>query len=626
MEDIETSLSLTINDISLNVSDSVVHCIQSDSQFHAYTYAASATPVVQSLSQQRAIAGDRIVLQLKGLSTMAEDNILVFGGNTNITCSSPSPAILSTVSAHPSSSILTAATMYSDSLVECTVLNLPAGIYRPVLHVAGRGWGHSDTEDTLLTVHPQITSAPSIVGGSLRGGLSLSISTRGLSESDVLRTRVKIGNTPCRVEEISSQGVLTCFTQAAVDDGYSSLIDASSPLAYWSFQSDYHTPDGSYLVSDGLSFFRSGGSLAAQANASVHGMVSRQHIGISGNNNTDQSIEFTEAAFLQVPALKQLVAADGFAIEFWMKLNPSWSPHYRIVINASANCNTVACGFIVVLNPCNQLEFWLASGEVMQERSPEDTTATRMEDLQPFAEDSVEASAESASGELLEPNQAESGSGEVSGESLDTTPIECPLITDDSQCPSACNGYSRVREHSSLLLPTGLWHVIRSNQVNASDWYHVYMNWQATETSDFDSTTMVVSGTQEMSVNGDFYSKNSTYLQSNGRIEIGGTSSLPLRNFAVWSPFRGYLDEMAIYSKPLQTSEIASRIQYGTRDIQPVWLSIEGFDGVGTGSIPNVMYPVATPPLSPVVIDWEAAVDMELTNEDPVTLQFEWTM
>ena len=604
MEDIEVSLSLAFNHIPVNVSNSTTQCNETGSDFNMYTYSVSATPILHNLARQRVGAGDTIILNLTGISDTQEDNVLVFGGNTNITCSSSDPPILSPTSSssQPAISSLGVTRTYSDYAVECVVPGLPVGRYRPTLHVAGRGWGYSSLEHTVLTVQPEIVSPPFIGNGSLRGGLSVALSTHGLSQADMLRTRVEIGNTPCRVQSIDNNGILTCFTQAAVDDGYSSLIQASSPLAYWSLQADYHRTNGSYLDFDGLDFFRSGGSLGTQASASVHGVVNLRQSGISGNSITDQSILFSEAAFLQVPSLEEMFNPTGFSLEFWMKV-PHSVQHYRIVVDAFASCDTVACGYVVVLNPCHQVEFWVAN-----------------------------EGSEVSSGDTI-PNQGipdnmDSGSTASGGNSDEMQELaECSLITDTNQCAhdQTCNGLVRVTEQSNIRLPTGTWSIVRSDIMDLSDWNHIHVGWETG--SDEDCTAC--NGAQELVVNGDRLAVSSGYTNANTGIEIGGSSTIILGTTGTQSglaPFTGYLDEVAYYTRLLEDWEISNRVVHIAQQTQQIWISTESFDGVGTGTVPHVQYPIPDPPLNLVAIDWDSASPLEETHEESVTLQFQWTM
>lgn len=613
LEDIEVSLSLAFNHIPLTISDYTTQCNETSSDFNTYTYSATATPILHDLAAgQRVVAGDTIMLNLSEISNTQEDNVLVFGGNTNITCSSSDPPILSPTSSssQPARSNLTVTRTYSDYTVECVVPDLPVGRYRPMLHVAGRGWGYSSLEHTMLTVQPQIVSPPSIGSGSLRGGLSVALSTRGLSQDDVLRTRVEIGNTPCRVQSIDSEGTLTCFTQAAVDDGYSSLIQASSPLAYWSLQADYHRSNGSYLDSDGLDFFRSGGSLGAQASASVHGAVGLRQSGISGNNLTDQSILFSEAAFLRVPGLEEMFNPTGFSLEFWMKV-PHSVQRYHVVMDASASCDTVACGYVVVLNPCHQVEFWVADEGGLNEMHSGDGIPNQGALFPDYSGDGDS-----------------DGSTLTSGGSSDEIPeqVECTLITETDQCAQICNGHLRVVEQSNIQLPTGMWSIVRSDIMDLSDWNHIHVGWETLGTDE--DCTAPCNGVQALVVNGDRITVSSGYTSANTGIEIGGSSSVPL-GAGTWNrlaPFTGYLDEVAYYNRLLEDWEIRNREMHIAQQTQPIWISTESFDGVGTGSVPHVRYPVHDPPLNLVAIDWESASHLEEAHEESVTLQFQWTM
>ena len=631
LEDIVASLSLTISSIPLNISDHHIQCNETSSDFLTYTYAVSATPTIRILSQQRAVVGDSIALELRGLSDVEEDNILVFG-NSDTPCSSPIPSILSTTRTHPSRDTITVARTYDSysRSVQCVLPSLPSGKYRPVLHVAGRGWGYSHLEDTVVTLYPQITSAPSIPGGSLRGGTSVTMSTRGLSPEDMLQTRVKIGNTPCRVEDIDSQGALTCFTQAAMDDGFSSLVEASAPLAYWSLQTDYHRSDGSYLDSDGTTFFRSAGILGIQANASIHGLVSLQQTGISGNDITDQSIGINAAAFLHIPDLEGLFGQSQFALEFWVRV-PHPAPHYRILVDAASSCDGNACGFVALLNPCDQMEFWVASRDSSDGEN----------------QDGSRGSGSGSGGLLGVQGSGESGESGESSEGLlangrelysipdGDEPEACEVITASSQCrpqSASCTGYITVSDQGNLRLPTGVWHVIRSNQSNWSDWNHVYMSWRNSEMAGAPQEDCALlstcNGTQELAVNGAHQSAFSMYHRANTGMDLGGSSSIPLGTTGTWSgiaPFTGHLDEVAYYSHPLRSQEISDRINYVMQGTQPIWLEVEGFDGVGVGSIPSVVYPVTDPPLNPVTIDWEAATQLDRVYETSTMLQFQWT-
>ena len=574
-----------------------------------------------------------MLLGLEGISVLQQNNFFVFGGNTNMTCSYTNPPVFSEVTTQPRRILPSNTSTYGNYSVECDVPDLSPGQYRPVLYVAGRGWGYASLQDTMVLVQPQITSAPVTSSGSLRGGLSLAIPTIGLSESDVVRTRVKIGNTPCQVQSIDNEGLLTCLTQPIRDDGYSSLLQRSSPLAYWSLQTDYHRYNGSYLASDGVRFFRSGGILGTQANAIVHGMLSLRQPGISGNNVTDQSVMFTEAAYLQVPPLYEFINPFAFTLEFWMKV-PRFSSQYRILINSSSLCDGVACGFLVLLNPCNQIEYWIGSGQPLVD----DAVAIDDPDVDVLDSDDGIASGRTGftSAERLMPYHfGMDGSGqfdETSGSGAESETDECDVIIDEARCSEICSGYLQVTEDALQSLPTGAWYVLRNAHTIMSDWSHVQVSWHATDVSHPMTHNCTLShpcdGMQELVVNGDHSSLFSTYLGVNAGIELGGTSVIPLGTTGTWnglSPFMGYLDEIAYYDRPLELPEINERLTHGLQDTQPIFLTVESFDGVGEGPISSVRYPKATPPLNVVSVDWEHVIEEAQIFHDAVFLKFEWT-
>lgn len=568
LEDVSASLMIGfgVTSVPLQLSATPITCSDTGNPLVSYTYSASSTPVLRSVGQNRVVPGGVITLELEGISSSQDDNLFSFG-NSNIGCSSSTPALLPATVTSPSLSPNTGT--YDNFTVQCTVpTSLSPGIYRPIMHVAGRGWGHASVDDTALYVHPRLTSSPSVSAGSVRGGLKIQVQTAGLSRSHVARTRVSIGNTPCKVEDIDSSGRLSCTTGQAVDDGYSSLVNTQQPLAYWPLQADYRNSDTGLVQSTDLSSFRSFGSLSRRADVSVHGRVTTRQAGISGNDQTDQSIRFSTSAFLRAPVLPELELFGGFSVEFWMKV-PAPSPQYRVLFNASSTCSGSPCGFLVILNPCDDVELWV---------------------------------------------------GGVSSNSS----ADCPHIQDlASQCGSTCVGMHSTNVPQAL---PGQWQLLRSAGKNLSSWTHVYINWQASNLDPEGPAT----GTLVLGVNEDFLSsQNATFFPAVGSpTELGGSSSLPL-----WStsprgglaPFTGYLDEVAYYAHPLDAEQIRRHVTYGTSDLQPVWVSVGGVDGVGDGSPPDVQFPPPAMEAREVVIDWEAARDLILSYNNSVTLILQWT-
>jgi len=574
LEDIAVPLSIRLgaNSVPVQITASSVTCSDSASIFQSYLYSTAATPMLSSVVPRRAVPGDTVTLELVGISSSDSDNLFAFG-NSMVGCSSAAPPLLPAAVAPPTATSNVG--VYGSHIVSCTIpATLPTGVYRPLLHVVGRGWGFSSVEDTALYIQPRITGSPSVSAGSVQGGVRLEVRTQGLARSDVGRTRVSIGNTPSKVQDIDDTGLLTFLTGPAVDDGYSSLVERQGPLAYWPLQADYHSRvDSSVVSTDGASYFRSFGSLSVLANANVHGTVTGRQEGISGNDQTEQSILFTTSSFLRAPARPEFTSPDGFSMEFWLKTpSAAASPQYRVIVNASNTCSGgFPCGFLVLLNPCNELEFWVARGEM------------------------------------------ENGSY-----------AECPLVQDDlTLCQSNCTG---LLDSTNLpLLPQGQWQVLRSTGVNLMTWAHVYISWYASEAA----SDMSSGGVQVLSVNGDFHSTMPVYFTpSGGPIELGGCSILPVGSSATrdgLAPFIGNLDEVVYYNSPLSEATVRSHVMYGTGDQQPLWLSVEGIDSVGEGSPPNIRFPPPSPEVQEVVIDWDVTNNLMHSYETSTRLVLEWT-
>ena len=606
LEDISASLSIGFgpNLIPFELSGMSITCTESGASYQDYVYSTAATPLLRSVSRRSAVPGDQVSLELVGISSSQDDNLFAFG-NSHIGCLSTTPPLLPAAVTPPLHTSSPTMGMYGTYMVVCTLpASLSPGVYRPLLHVAGRGWGYSVAEDTALYVHPRIVGSPSVSSGSLRGGLRMQLQTRGLAQSDVGKARIDIGSTPCAVESIDAQGQLTCLTSPALDDGYSSLIERQDPVAYWPLQADYYsTVDGSVASSDGPSFFRSFGLISVQANASIHGSIIARQAGISGNGVTDQSIQFSGSAFLRAPGRPEFVDSRVFSLEFWMKV-PTSTPHYRVVVNASSTCNGSPCGFLVVLNPCNSVEFWVAAGiDLASSGSGQDGVTSGSE-------------------------QGNITSNITSGSGQSDDSLECFVIHDTSQCPSTCAG--RLHSSGIPLVPSGWWQVVRTGVTDWSGWGHVYVSWQPDDLSlaNSDVNLMSAVGTQVLGVNGDLVSQEQTFFISSAPMELGGCSALPLGSTTPrdgLAPFSGFLDEVVYYDKPLSEEAIRSHVTYGGGEAQPIWLSVEGVDGVGEGSPPNVQFPAPAQEHEEVRVDWEAAVNVSSTYNNSVLLVMEWT-
>ena len=572
MEDIAAELSIRVGTVVVNASTFNITCGDTVSPFQSYTYSAAATPVIQSVTPA-ATVGDSIDLVLTGLSDIAEDNVFVFGGQVPATC------ISSNFSGHtaPLNSIAaTTRTYLASTEIQCTVPNMSPGRYRSVLHVAGRGWGYASLDNSVIRIQPRI-DAISETSGSLRGGTSLTIHTTGIAPSDIAKTRVFIGNTPCSLQSIYNGGQLMCTTQASRDDGYSSVVDRDKALAYWNLQADYYRSNGSYLNSDGEQWFRSGGVLGVRANASISGTVMTRQRGISDNSATDQAA-FFQASYIQTPVLPELSDAAGFAMDLWIKV-PQARDYYQIIVDSSSFGGGVASGYLLMLNPCAQLEFWLATGIPAQNYTTNSS-------------------------------------------------LECELIRNSSQCSQDCSGYLNVLEGSDL--PAGVWNIIRAEYTNLSTWQYVHFGWAADGSDDCYPLGDQCSGLQVLYFNNLRIKERTTYLPSvTTPVSIGGSSNIPpaaLSSNQAFGPSERYLDEVAFYSRPLHSQQIQARIHYGTTESQPVWITVNGEDGIGQGNVPNVVYSITDQGFTnDTIVNWDAPQDVYLEIEESTSIRFEWT-
>lgn len=573
MEDIAAELSIRVGAVVVNTSILNITCGDTASPFQSYTYSAAATPVIQSVTPAVTV-GDSIDLVLTGLSDLAEDNVFVFGGQAPATCISSN---FSGRTTPLNSTAATRRTYLASTEVQCTVPNLSPGRYRPILHVAGRGWGYASLDNSVIHIHPRI-DAISETSGSLRGGTSLTVHTTGIAPSDIAKTRVYVGNTPCSLQSIDSGGQLVCTTQASRDNGYSSVVDQDMALAYWSLQADYYRSSGSYLNSDGEQWFRSSGVLGDRANASIFGTVMTRQMGISGNSATDQAA-FFQASYMQTPVLSEFSDAAGFAMDLWIKM-PQAGDYYQIIVDSS-NFDigaAASAGYLLMLNPCTQLEFWLATG--------------------------------------------------VSAQNYTTnSSLECELVRNSSQCSQGCSGYLNVLEGSEL--PAGVWSIIQAEYTNLSVWQYVHFGWAADSSDDCYPLDDQCSGLQVLYSNNLRLEERTTYRPPvTTPVSIGGSSRSPLTlsSSQALGPFEGYLDEVAFYSRPLHSRQIQIRIRYGTTESQPVWITVNGEDGVGQGNVPNIVYSIMDQGfINDTVVNWDAPQDMYLEIEESTSIRFEWT-
>lgn len=554
---------VTVNGASVDLSSAL--CGDTPSPYANYTFSAAHTPRATVTPAQGSV-GMMVQVSAQSLSSVREDNTLTFGG---IACGDLSSPVSAVKSVPAFASVDEAARTYSSVVFNCTFPGIDPGEYEISLHVEGRGWAYTNVNDSVVSVSAQITGPPNPPAGSLRGGLELSIPVHGLSNRVVGNMTVTLGNTPCLVQRVdtsgSLDGTLTCITGSARDDGYSSLVAHDGALAYWSLQSSVYAPDGTFLRRDGASYFASGGLLGAQANASVVGVVSLQEAGISGNNITDQAAGFN-SSYIRVPSLDQLTSDLGFGLELWFS-SGTVGGAYRILVDASVPSSPAGTsGYMLVLNPCNQLEFWLGSR----------------------------------------------GAGD-----------DCSVVQSAGPCPASCSGLTTVTSGlGTRALPSGQWSVIQSPLSDWSQWHQVSVGWSPSVCN----LAGVCTGDQVLYIDGSLVNSTSVaYVASANPIAFGGTPLHPVR--AQWdgvsqiAPFVGLLDEISFYATPLSSEVVARHYHFGSTGAQPIWLVTEDVDGVG-GSGQGA----ATQGFAHfLTIDWENQSNEGYLVNGSTALLFQWT-
>lgn len=623
LTDIEATLTLKVDSLPIEVPPSIV-CGALSENFDHYTYAATQTPHVSGTSSPIFSYLNENTVMISGLATTPEHNLFTIGGKACLS-SGKFSSLVKPAHSGPADDSVSYTNM--EESVDCELDSVKPGVYRPILHVAGKGYGLV-TDDAIVKVVPSYGPAH-LHGsrGSLRGGTLLEINVRGLSEDDITKTRVEIGNTPCHVQRIDPVArKIYCITQPARDDGYSSLVHELDPIAYWSLQADYYDLEGAFIDSDGEVKYRNTGTLGSSSDAIVRGDVIGREAGISGSMLTNQAALFNKS-YVEVPFHSEFARPTGFGMELWLKMpsnidygisgsgllsdpltsgyssisqsdsqsgsgDPLWdstipqdhSGSYHIVVDFASFSNGVAHGYVIVINPCGQPEFWLASRQSIN-------TFTDSED--------------------------------------------CPLLT-SSQCssspPTACSGYSvAVMATAYGNLPPGVWSIIRCGNCDVTEWSLLSFGWEADnlELADVDCASLdLCSGKQVFYFNDIFIDTVPTPYSpgTNRSLVFGGTDRLPLGELSdsqtsFSTGFVGHLDEISVYSHPMSSEKAHEHYEYGSTEKQKVWIRVDSMDGITMGSF---------------ALEWNGAFEqveylnwnvargqMELSNN--TALVFTWT-
>ena len=514
----------------------------------SYSYLVSETPIIKMISPSTTRQGLNIEVTVEGIMNLMEYNILTIGGKP---CTSSD--YTSTNETEPALELPIAPFDYINTVINCTVPDVYPGDYRVILHVSGRGWAYGELNNTIVKVEAAIPYGLSKVNGSLGGGTLLSIPVQGLDSYMIGHTNVHIGNTPCPIQTIidvsdnPQLSEIVCRTEVPRDDGYSSLVSGTA-LCYWSLQYDLYDSSNKKYGTESFQSFSSKGKISFDVPAAIVGVVLQRKSGISGNIHTDQSAHFS-LSYLSVKSFEQYHNLQSFSFELWFK---SMSPSGKYVILAASYQNEggAARGFIIALNPCNKIEFWMGTSG----HPPE-----------------------------------ESGSGDNN--------TDCE-IADSMDCNSECKSGHIVQfeeDNYHYQLPVGVWNILRSSSTISTDeskWNHLVFGFDVLDNTSSDEK--LLEGVQKMYINGEASEANVTYHHTNSSgITLGGSGILHTNNVAVLStvsqlyPFFGYLDEISLFDFMLTEEEVKTHYHYGTSDDQPIWINTEFVDGVGKGTVPK---------------------------------------
>ena len=569
LSDLNNNLSLIFN--SVEVSYSLDICGQSltDGEPPSYSHLVSDTPVIHSVSPTSAKPGSGILIIVTGIISLAEYNILTIGGKPCTVSTHTSTTATEPVTELPDEGTYNYAD--TNTVISCTVPDVYPGDYRIVLHVTGRGWAYGKINNTIVSVEASIDSDYSTVSGSLGGGTLVTIPVTGLDQYLIGHTNVYIGNTPCAVQDIIDvssnplKSEIVCETLSPINDGYSSLVSGNA-LSYWSLQYDFYDSSNIKYSTESTQSFASSGKLSIDAPAIITGTVLQGQAGISGQLYRDQSAYFS-SSYLKIEGFKQYHALDSFSFELWFKSPSSPSDKHTVLASSYQSIESndeFAKGFIVTINPCDEIEYWLATGEHIDD-------------------DSI---------------------------------IDQNLYDNTSNYTSDCKDGLVVQELNidyTFQLPVGVWRVLRSPSIiNINEWNHLVFGFNAIDKNDQQTPTQ---GIQTMFVNNDKTEATIPYLHTNvSDIFIGGSDILHTQTISIDSdqsqlyPFKGYIDEISLFDYMLTEQEVNTHYHYGTTiNEQPIWINTEHIDGVGTGMTPNADIPTFETAIDEVIVD----IDLE---------------
>lgn len=555
--DLSSLLTITFDSKEVSYGSNICGQVLLD-KAPTYSHLASETPVILSVSPSSAIQGSNIMVAVKGIIDSEEYNILTIGGKPCTTSSHTSTTEIEPVLELPVEGTYS----YLDAIIDCTVPDIYPGDYRVALHVAGRGWSYGEIENSVLSIRSSIHGNDlSTPHGSLGGGTLLRIPVTGLDHYFIGQTSVDIGNTPCLIQEIVNispnplHAEIVCKTTFPRDDGYSSLVSKNA-LCYWSLQYDFYDSSNVKYSTESTQSFSSDGKIVVNTLANIVGNVEQGHVGISGGLYTDQSAYFS-SSYLRVESFEQYQALSTFSFEIWFKSPMSFSYNKYVVLASSyQNSGGIARGFIITINPCNEIEYWLGTGEQIEDISDDSSGSSSV---------------------------SNSGQGDCD---------------DMSSCETECRkGYivQRVQSELQFQMPVGVWRVLRSSSnIEFDEWNHVAFGFDAAINESSNQTSL--QGTQILYINNELNEADDISYSHTDKSDLffGGNEILHTNNIEVSSqvsqlyPFTGYIDEICLYDYMLTEQDVKDHYHYGTTDEQPLWINTEYVDGVWKGMVPDM--------------------------------------
>ena len=475
--------------------------------------------------------------------------------------------------------------------LNCFVPERPPGLYRVVVHVAGRGWGFGSLQATSLEYRPAFSM--NVTSGSVYGGTKVILSGVGFHPKASRGNVVQIGNTVCDVQALTEsnddgeESSLVCITRQRFQDGYSQVVNESNPLGYWRLNDRgmMQWNNKALLVAKNL------GWIGANGNGMFWGHIETGVDGISGDKWTNSAVEFN-GGWVAVPYLLTLNSPSILSGELWLKHLPT-NGSYQLVLGAF-NGDLASRGYALWINPCGELEFWLATS------TPNiDQTSSCHDPFTNYSFNTTEESTSGASG--ISSVNGGSGAGGTSSANGGSGAGGTSSANGGSGASGTsggsgasgvfynvcgvCNGIRIVSldESEQTGLPAGVWSVITSEKLGNS-WVYIVFSWKLDE-----NLSVHKSGVQTLYVDTEIVENRTTTFSHNVRssLLIGG-QSISSRSNGSLAPFHGVVAEVALYGALLSEGAIMRHYYYGNSKKQPVSLRYEKEDHRGKGAVPNV--------------------------------------